>query len=96
MQWIRQSQERDDQKYFFNGKCLVTRGVQELLNEEETLKIISELQQLAKEKDGLDYLQVYKNENEQKVWIIDQLDEKMKTEHPPEHDHFTILLPSEY
>jgi len=96
MNWKRQPQERDDQKYFFNGKCLVTRGAQELLTEEETLKIIAELQKLAKENNGLDYLQVYKNENEKKVWVIDQLDEKMKPEHPPEHDHFTILLPSEY
>lgn len=96
MNWIRQPQEREDQKYFFNGKNLVTSGVQELLTGEEILKIISELQQLAKEKNGLDYLQVYKNENGTKVWIIDQLDEEMKTEHPPEHNHFTILLPSEY
>ena len=66
------------------------------LTEEETLEIITELQKLAKENGGLDYLQTYKKENGDKVWIIDQLDEKMKTEHPPEHNYFTILLPSEY
>lgn len=96
MQWIRQPQEREDQKYFFNGKCLVTRGAQELLSEAEVLNIITELQKLAKERGGLDYLQTYKRESGDKIWIIDQLDEKMKTEHPPEHNYFTFLLPSEY
>ena len=96
MNWNRQPQERDDQKYFFNGKCLVTRGAQELLSEEDALNIIAELQKLAKEQNGLDYLQAFKNEDGKKIWVIDQLDEKMKTEHPPEHNYFTILLPSEY
>ena len=96
MQWIRQPQERDNQKYFFNGKCLVTRGAQELLTKEDALQIIAELQKLAKEQNGIDYLQTFKNENGKKIWVIDQLDEKMKTEHPPEHNYFTILLPSEY
>ena len=96
MNWNRQPQERDDQKYFFNGKCLVTRGAQELLAEDDALKIIAELQKLAKENNGIDYLQCFKNENGKKIWVIDQLDEKMKKEHPPEHNYFTILLPSEY
>lgn len=96
MTWTRQKQEQENQKYFFNGKCLVTSGAQSLLTEEEALKIIQELQKLAIEKGGLDYLQVYKNEKGQKFWVIDQLNEGMKKEHPKEHDYFTILLPSEY
>ena len=57
---------------------------------------MQELQQLAIEKGGLDYLQTFKNEKGERIWVIDQLSEPMKKDHPPEHDYFTILTPSEY
>ena len=94
--WERQSQERDDQKYFFNGRCFITKGAQEVLSEEEAIQIVRGLQQLAIEEEGLDYLQSFKRTDGTKIWVIDQLDSVMKKEHPPEHNYFTILLPSEY
>jgi len=96
MKWTRQKQEQQNQKYFFNGKGLITSGAQALLSREEAIQIVQELQKLANEKGGLDYLQTFKNEKGQRIWVIDQLDEGMKKEHPKEHDYFTILLPSEY
>ena len=96
MAWIRQAQERNDQKYFFNGKAFITNGAKTLLNNEEVINLILELQQLAIKEGGLDYLQVFKNENEKVIWVIDQIDEDMKDKYPLEHNYFTILLPSEY
>ena len=49
-----------------------------------------------------DYLQVYKNDQGQKVWLIDQLSREMLTsddytpEQKKEYNHFTMLLPEEY
>jgi len=96
MAWTRQPQEQQNQKYFFNGKCFMTSGTKPLLSEAEAIQIIQELQQLATQQKGLDYLQTYKNEKGERIWIMDQLDEGMKKHHPSEHDYFTILLPSEY
>lgn len=96
MAWTRQPQEQKNQKYFFNGKGLVTAGAQALLTREEAIQIVQELQKLAIEQNGLDYLQTYKNEKGERVWVIDQLDTNMKKDHPKEHDYFTVLLPSEY
>lgn len=80
MAWTRQPQEQEGQKYFFNGRGLLTAGVQTLLSREEAIQIVEELQQLAIEKGGLDYLQVFLNENGERIWVIDQLDENMKKE----------------
>lgn len=96
MKWKRQPQEREDQKYLFNGKCYITTGAQSLLSELEAIQIVQALQKLAIEKSGIDYLQVFQNDEGERIWVIDQLDISMKKEHPPEHDFFTILLPSEY
>ncbi len=96
MAWTRQPQEQENQKYFFNGKGVMTAGAQDLLKREEAIKIVQELQPLAIEKGGLDYLQTFKNEKGERIWVIDQLNTSMKKEHPKEHDYFTILLPSEY
>lgn len=96
MAWTRQQQEQKNQKYFFNGRGLLTAGAQTLLTREEAIQIVEELQQLAIGKGGMDYLQVFKNEKEECIWVIDQLNENMKKDHPKEHDYFTILLPSEY
>ena len=96
MNWTRQPQEQKNQKYFFTGKCLMTSGAKGLMTKEEAITIIQELQALAVEQKGIDYLQTYKNEKGQRIWVIDQLDEGMKPNHPEEHDYFTFLLPSEY
>ena len=69
MAWTRQPQEHNNQKYFFNGRGLLTAGAQNLLTREEAIQIVQELQQLAIEKGGLDYLQTYKNEKGERIWL---------------------------
>lgn len=98
MVWTLQPQERNDQKYFFNGRGLITKGALELVPPPVGRAMIATLQKRAIEEGGIDYLQVFRNEDDQKVWVIDQLDEDMKEsgDFDKEHDFFTILLPSEY
>lgn len=96
--WTRQPQERNDQKYFFNGDFYVTKGVQEELTPEEVAFIIADVRQFAEEQKGIDYLQTYKSEKGVKVWIIDQLDKDMvdSGNYDKEDNHCTLLFPHEY
>ena len=96
--WGRQTQERAG-SYWFSGQFLVANGVQALLTPEEILAIYLEIQQLVKEKNGLDYLQVYiHSETEQKLFFIDQLSKEMieSGDYLPEYNYCTLLLAEEY
>ena len=53
--WTRKPQEKNG-TYFFSGQFLVTSGVQSLLEPQEIKDIYFEIQGLAKEQSGLDYL----------------------------------------
>lgn len=94
--WTLLPQERQDQCYFFSGKCFVTIGVRLIVNIQDVYKMIAEVQAKARDLGGIDYLQVFQSDEGEKVWLIDQLNADMIEEHPPEHHYFTILLPSEY
>ncbi|MEL7119907.1 MAG: hypothetical protein AAFO07_10710 [Bacteroidota bacterium] len=94
--WEHQPQEKAE-KYFFSGRFLVTKGVQALLSMNQIYAIYFLVKALAEQEEGLDYLQVFiHKETEQKLFFIDQLNEEMKKEHPPEHDYCTLLLAEEY
>lgn len=99
--WKRQPQEKEG-TYEFSGFLLVTRGVQEILSEAEIMSIVLDVKQAVHITGRLDYLQVYKNDQGQKVWLIDQLSREMLTsddytpEQKKEYNHFTMLLPEEY
>ncbi len=100
-EWIRQPQEKEG-TYEFTGFILVTKGVREILSEAEIINIVFDVKKAVWKTGGLDYLQVYKNEAGQKIWLIDQLNKEMLqsddfTElQKEEYNHFTILLPEEY
>lgn len=96
--WTRQPQERNDQKYFFNGDFYVTAGIKAELTPEEVASIYADVRQFAEEQKGCDYLQVYKDEKGRKVWVIDQLDKDMveSGNYDKEDNHCTLLLPNEY
>jgi len=96
-QWTRQPQERDG-TYRFSGQFLVTKEVNQTLFPDEILSIYLEIQEAVKENDGLDYLQVFTNEQGQKLYFIDQLNEEMLAsgDHEPDHDHCTLLFAYEY
>ena len=99
--WERQPQEKEG-TYEFSGFLLVTRGVQEILSEAEMMNIVLDVKQAVLTTGGLDYLQVYKNDEGQKIWLIDQLSREMlaSDDYTPdqkkEYNHFTMLLPEEY
>lgn len=98
MKWIRQPQEQEG-TYQFNGKFFVTRGVQELLTLEEITEICLEIRGLVKQKGGLDYLQVFVDEDSgQKLFFIDQLNKEMiaSGDFKPEYNHCTLMLAEEY
>lgn len=96
--WTRQKQEKENQKYFFNGDFYVTAGVKAELTPEEVASIYADVRQFAEEKNGIDYLQSYVNEKGLKVWIIDQLDQNMveSGDFAQEDNHCTLLFPHEY
>jgi hypothetical protein len=97
--WVRQPQEKEGQDYWFAGTCYITNGVDGEIPEAERMQILQDLWAFVREKQGIDYLQVYVNEaTGRKVWVIDQVTraETKDGSHPPEHNHFTILFPEEY
>lgn len=95
--WQRQPQEKEGD-YFFSGQFLVTKGVSEALTADEVLVIYKDIQGFVKEKDGIDYLQVYLDESERKLFFIDQLSKAMieSGEYLEEYNHCTLLFAHEY
>ena len=96
--WKRKSQERNNQKYFFTGKFYFTKGVFETVDFDDIASIYNDIRKFAKERNGCDYLQVYVNENGQKLFFIDQLDKVMLSsdEYDPQYNYCTLLLAEEY
>lgn len=94
--WKRKPQEQEG-TYFFSGKFVATKTVTEELSEIEILTIYQEIQKLVKEKNGLDYLQVFEK-NGQRLFFIDQLNKEMiaSGEFAPEHHYCTLLFDYEY
>jgi hypothetical protein len=95
--WTLQPQEKEG-SYFFSGTFLATRGVTEALSKEEIASIYGLIQQLVKENNGLDYLQVFVDEDGRKLFFIDQLNKEMieSGNFKPEDNHCTLLFDYEY
>ena len=94
--WTRKLQEQEDQDYWFGGKCYLTAGVDSEIPKDEIAQILADLKAFVQEKQGIDYLQVYERDDGTVLWIIDQVPKSELSEHPSEHNHFTILYPHEY
>jgi hypothetical protein len=96
--WQRQPQEQGDQKYFFNGSFYATERITEELTQAEIQFIYNDVQAFAKERNGIDYLQVYVSEKGKKVWIIDQLNKSMieSGDYNPDDNYCTLLFPEDY
>lgn len=97
MNWIHQEPEQEG-TYQFSGTFLVTKGVQELLTQEEILAIYLLIKALVEEKGGIDYLQVFTHKEKGKLFFIDQLSKEMieSGRFKTEDNYCTLLLPSEY
>jgi len=95
--WKRQKQERDG-TYFFGGKFYATRGIVTELSIEEILFICQDLKAFVKEKNGIDYLQVYADEKGRKLFFIDQLNKEMieSGQYRDDDNHCTLMFASEY
>lgn len=96
--WTRQPQEQQNQKYFFNGNFYVTVGIKEHLTPEEVASIFADVRLFAEEQKGIDYLQVYLDENGRKLFFIDQLDKDMieSGDFASEDNHCTLMFAHEY
>jgi hypothetical protein len=96
--WTRKKQERDDQKYFFNGNFIATRGILNALSKKEIKFIYFDVRQFADEQQGINFIQVYQDEKGREVWVIDQLDKDMveSGDYDTEDNHCTLLFPHEY
>ena len=96
--WILQPQEQEG-SYFFSGQFYVTKGIEVLLSYDEIFELYRRIKQLVLEKNGLDYLQVFKHKNsEQQLFFIDQLSKEMivSGDFKPTDNHCTLLLAEEY
>ena len=94
--WVRQPQEEEG-TYRFDGRFVITQGVDGLLSKIEIHAIYFYVRALAEQYNGLDYLQVFVHgKTGQKLFFIDQLNDEMKKEHPPEHNYCTLMLAEEY
>lgn len=95
--WKRKPQERDG-SYLFSGQFYSTRGVASELSMDEILFIYQDVRAFAKQKCGIDYLQVYTDESGRKLFFIDQLSREMidSGEYRDEDNHCTLMFASEY
>lgn len=94
--WTRQPQEVEG-TYFFNGKFLVTRKVQATLSDAEIRFIYQNVQQFVKDENGIDYLQVFTDENGRKLFFMDQLNKEMIESggYKKEYNYCTLMYPEE-
>lgn len=97
MCWKRQPQERTG-NYLFSGSFLITAAVYETLLRDEVLEIYDDLRAFANNQNGIDYLQIYTNENGKRLFFIDQLSKEMieSNEFTNEDNHCTLMYSHEY
>ena len=95
--WTRQPQEQTG-TYFFSGTFYATKLVNSELPLDELMFIFWDIRAFVLEKNGIDYFQVYTDENGRKLYFIDQLNEEMirSGNFLPEDNHATLLFSHEY
>ncbi|MCT4664235.1 MAG: DUF960 domain-containing protein [Flavobacteriales bacterium] len=96
--WVLKQQETEG-TYQFSGTFLVTSRVNRTIPVDTIASMYLKIQELVKEKGGLDYLQVFVNtETEQKLFFIDQLNKEMieSGNYRTEDNHCTLMYSSEY
>ncbi len=81
--WKLQPQEQDGD-YMFSGQPVATANIVRSLTRVEIMQITLDVYDRVKEKNGADYLQVFKDDQGNKIYCID------------DRDHWTILFAHEY
>lgn len=97
--WSHKPPEYETGDYWFDGKFLVTKRIQDTLSKEEILLIYAHVINLVQQKQGIDYLQIFEQkETEYKLFFIDQVTrESLQTgEQPLEHNYCTLMFNDEY
>lgn len=84
--------------YFFSGAFYVTRGVYEELPPDEIAAIYLYVQHFVKDHNGADYLFVFTDDQQRKLFLIDQLNIEMiqSGNFAQEHNYCTLLWAHEY
>src|SRR4028118_1804603 len=95
--WTAKPQEKKG-TYLFNGAFLATKKVAEQLSLQEILFLHQDVVIRAHCAGGLDYLQVYENQDGRRLFFIDQLNKEMveSGDYDDEYHHCTLLFAEEY
>ena len=95
--WQRQPQECDGD-YHFDGQIYATCGITEQLPNSDVFQIVSDVRRAVSEQMGLDYLQVFKNGEGEKIYFIDNLSRQQVESgvYPKEEHYATLMFAHEY
>lgn len=97
--WTMQPQEETG-TYMFTGRLYATAAIAETLSPAEISQIISTIRERVAEQNGADYLFVFTNQDEERIFVIDQLNREMKAaashDWVAQNDIVTIIFASEY
>lgn len=97
--WTLQTQEETG-TYMFNGRLYATAAIAETLSPAEISQILSAVRQRVAAQNGADYLFVFTNDEDVRIFVIDQLNLEMKasasSDWVAQNDIVTILFASEY
>lgn len=95
--WKNLPQENEG-TYFFSGRVYITLGVREKLTLFEITCIHQDVLKCVRENNGLDYLQVYEDDNENKLFFIDNITKEEVTSGRflREDNYCTLMFAHEY
>ncbi|BDS10704.1 hypothetical protein [Aureispira anguillae] len=97
--WEHKPPEYETGDYWFDGKFLVSQGVQDALSGAEIFFIYAHIINLVQQHQGIDYVQVFEQkEKGYKLFFLDQVTRESLQigEQPPEHNYCTLLFAEEY
>ena len=94
---IREPQEQEG-TYYFSGKLFVTPAVLHHFTPTDILAIYLDIQSFVRENNGVDYLQIYINDQGDKLYFIDQLSKEMvdSGQYQVEDNYCTLMFAHEY
>jgi len=105
MTWKYEPTLAQNERYMFDGKSVMTRGINAEFSNSEIAELLAMVETEAERKNGIEYIQKLTHITKNKVvWIIQELSleqkERMKQEEREwqieEYDYQTILFPDEY
>lgn len=97
--WTRKPQEQAG-NYHFSGTFVVTAGVNQKIPQAEILEIYNDVLDFVKEQNGIDYLQVYQDEQGRKLFFVDAtpkdlFDSGECDPKDPDFNHCVLCFPEE-